>query len=186
MIEILDAMLDQLRTGPKAFTTPTLNHKNSGIAPEGRPKPASPEFFLAIDEEGTDVPRGENAQFDLWEVFRVAVYINIRTGRTAADRFDEIYRRNKLGLKVITRQVLRAIHGQQALRIAANNLLDEDEAEFTRPLYCTGIGKVEIKASDWSGEVADASPTAAGASGWLVRKITFKGLHRIQYLDSIT
>ena len=186
MIEILDAMIDQLRSGPKAFTTPTLNYKNSGVEPNGRPRSASAEFFLAVDEEGTECSRGDKAQFDLWEVFRVAVYINIRTGRIAQDRIDEIYRRNKLGLKVITRQVLRAIHGQQAVRVAANNNLDEDEAQFTRPLYCSGIGKIEIKASDWSGEVADSSPSSQGATGWLVRKITFRGMDRIQYLDSIT
>lgn len=186
MIELLDAVLDQLRNGPKKFTAPILTEKNSAIRPSGHPTPAAPEFFLAVDEEGTQVPRADAAQFDLWEVFQVAVYINIRTGRKAADRFDEIYRRHKQGLKAITRQVLRAVHGQQSLRLAANALLLSGEAQFTRPLYCSGIGKVEVKPSDWSGEIADGTPTTAGASGWLVCKISFRGADRIQYLDVIT
>lgn len=185
MIEILDACLDQLREGPKCFTTPQLTKKNSDIRPGGRPTPAAPEFFLAIDGGKIDIPRADKAQFDLWEVFNVEITINIRTGRIAADRYADIYRRNKLGLKVITRQVLRAIHGQQAVRAAANLLLEEDEAEFKRPLYATGYA-TEIKASDWSGEVADATNAIAGASGWMVRKLTFRGMDRIQYLDSIT
>ncbi len=186
MIEILDAMLHELREGPKRFTVPPLTLKNSDIRPEGRPTPAAGEFFLAIEEEGTQAPRGDRAQGDLWEVFSASVYISIRTGRVAADRYAEIYRRNKLGIKVLTRQVLRAIHGQQSLRALANDLLDEDEAEFTRPLYVTSIGKIEVKSSDWSGEVADGSATTAGASGWIVRKISFRGMDRIQYLNSIT
>ena len=184
MIEILDAVLEALRTGPKAFSAPVLDSKTSDVEPDGSPPPRAGNFYISVMENGTRSV-GDAAQFALEEVHRVVVFVSIRIAATPQDRYDVILRRNTKGMKVLERQVLRAVHGQQwirsranAIALAAGNMGVGDQGYLT-PLYFEGRSQYAVRGADWSSETNSSL-------GWVVAQLPFVGMRRIQYLDSIT
>ena len=182
MIEILDAILSELRAGTNAFTVPVLTATNSSIEPGGNPPPRSGDFYLSIDESGVST-EGIQSQYEINELHSVEVFLSLRVSGNPRDRYDVLYRREAKGLRNLERQVLRAIHGKQAVRVAANSLLVSRSiggANYLTPLYYERRGKTEIHGADWSNE------DGSNINGWLVRRLPFVGMRRVQYLNSIT
>ena len=118
-IAIIDATLDALRAGAKALTNPALTLANSGWQPDGKPPPSAPDVYVSIDEDGI-ISRGDSAQGELQEVYKINIWISIRSGAVAPDRRSEIMRRASQPLTRTERQILNAVSGSQAIRNAAN------------------------------------------------------------------
>lgn len=188
MIELLDAMLFELRSGAKAFSSPTLDANNSRIEPEGKPPPSAPDFYLSLDE-GSCQETG-SGQAELNEVFGVTAYLSLRVAELPRDRFDELYRRTEKGLAKLEVQVKRALHLQWAVITKANEYLlaansGNPVANLLLPLKYSGRGRTLVRGAEWSNEHLGAGDDPP-PFGWVVRELPFVGARRIQYASSIT
>lgn len=188
MIDLLDAVVDALITGPLKPASPALTAVNCAIQQDGSPPPRAPDFYISVMEDGVQT-EGIAAQGDLNELQRLSIFISIRVGQVAADRFDAIYRRNAKGLKKAERQILNAIHGQQWVRQRANTLAASRDvaaggsgqvAQYLTPLYYAGRSQTTLKGAEWSWEEGTKD------SGWLVRQLPFIGGRMVSYIGSIT
>lgn len=187
-IAIIDAVLDQLRTGMKRLTNPILTRENSGFEPAGSPPPNAPTLYISVDENGVTNPAAPQ-QDHLKERHRITVYINRRTGGVAPDRYSSIYRKLNSGLTAIERKIIAAIHGNWEILTRANELLGElvEDGEagqpFSSALWYTGRPKTKPRGAEWSGET-----TSDGRKpiGWIVRELEFVGFDRVTPNESIT
>ncbi len=178
MIEILDAVRNALRTGPKKLTNPVCDRRNCNVeSREGNPPPSAPEAYISIVEARVTA-EGQKAEMDIFETHYVDVVLSIRVVGPI-DRYDEVYRRESMGLKKIERQILAAVHGQQWIRQQAS-IMNDGEVEYLNPLFYTGRQKTEVKPVDWSSEVTNDK-----SKGWLVRRYSFAGMQRVIASDSI-
>lgn len=153
-----------------------FSNERCDIQPGGRPPARMGEFYIALDEGSIQ----STEKSSLREVFTIVVWISKRTGKYPRDQYGKIYTANAIGMDAIERKVIRAIHGQQAVRVAANTLLGAPHANagdiFQQPLWYTGRGPTQFRGADWSGG-SDESDT------FLVRQLTFAGAVRVQALD---
>lgn len=175
-VAIVDATLARLRL---VVTNPVLTQLNCDWQPDGKPPPAAAAMYIAVDEDGT-ISKGDAAQGELQEVYRINVFVSVRSGQMPNDQRADIMRRASQPLTRMERQIVNAIHGSQVLRAAAVALLDAGDAIFTNPLYYAGRAKTEIKDSSWSSEGDNTD-----ASGWVVRKLPFIGMRRTYYIGSV-
>lgn len=178
-VAIIDAIISELTSGARAVTAPVaLDRRTIGFEPGGSPPPKTGQFYIAVDEEGI-VSSAETMQHELEEIFRISITISYRIGQVAADQRDKIYRAHTYKLEQLERQILNCVHGQQSIRTAANANRVANDAEFLTPLASEGRTKTDQRGAEWSGEVS------GNAAGWLVRKMTFRGMKRIVFLGSI-
>ena len=153
------------------------------ICPDGGPAPREGEYAIALDEAGVQSNDREN----LDERYAIDVYVMRRMKLFPIDKQDQIYLKQVTGLGAIERQVIGLIHGNQALRIAADELLGimvEQESTtdtgsiFQMPLFYTGRGRTEFKDGTWGGAAPDKE-------SWAVRVLHFVGGDRVQAVGQI-
>lgn len=175
---ILDAGIDALLVAARdrLRAEMSLDANFCAIQPDGHPAANCGEFYIALDEGGVS----SDAKHFLRELYTIEVTISRRTGRHARDRWDEIYRSESRSLTALERPIIRAIHSNNALRIAANVLAGVPSAGegdyFQLPLFYTGRTKTRPVDGSW----CFAEPDAAS---FLVRTLSFTGGLRVQDLD---
>lgn len=147
------------------------------IQPGGHPPAAMGEFYIAVDEVGTQ-------QLDhdkLHEVYRLDVTISKRTGQYAPDKYGDMYAKNARTIRQLERAVIVAIHNNHVLRIAVNAELGAP-SEVTgdaciNPMWHTGTDKTRPEGPAWCGGNPDS------VDAFLVRVVHFGGGRRIQDID---
>lgn len=182
MLEILDAVVWAMTTGPLKFNAPALTSRECGVQMEGHPPPVAGSFYISVDDGGTSATGGDNEY--LSETHMVNVWVSLRCAELPPDRSAKILGRVNDSLQKLERQVLRAIHGQDSVRQQANTYLSgrsAGEGVFQLPLYYQGRTGTVIQPSDWSLEFESDR-----MSGWYVRRLPFAGMQRTQLIDSIT
>lgn len=184
---ISTGVLSQLRSGPKAVAAVPggLTYKNSGIEQEGKPPPRAPSIYIAVTDAAMKVRQGAagKPQNLLERYFGFTVFLSMRTGQKAPDRIEEMYNRAVGSLDVIESQIIAALHDQQAVRAACVANLDADEEPFLYPPFYMGRPGTEVHDAGWSHEVAAGNE--GEVCGWLVRRLPFEGLDRIEYSSEI-
>ncbi len=174
------------------------------IQPEGHPPATIGDFYISVDEGA--VTQSEKGLI-IHEVFGVSVYITLRNGIFPKDRLAEAYDRNQglflAGRKSLTwleRGVIRAIHGNEQVRILACTkagisldamfapVLDDRAAApggdgsagdiYQLPLYYSGRSKTEVHDAGWVGSSADKQ-------FFSVRQLSFQGGLRVQSLTNL-
>lgn len=182
MLELLDAVVAQMISGTYAFTNPVLTSATCEVQFEGHPPPVAGTAYVSVDEGGVS-SAGESQQFELAELHTVFVWCSVRISDTPIDRSRNLVARLRESLQKLERQAIKAIHGRQEVRAAANALLASRTAgtgDFQTPLYYAGRSATEHKGPNWSNE--DGKEIA----GWLVRRLVFRGGLRIQYDNTLT
>ena len=96
-----------------------LDSNSCEVGFDGVPKPAAGQLYLAIHLAGwSPVPE----DYDLAESFQVSVTATLRLGSTPQDRYGiGAWALGTSGLDAICRQVIRALHQNQAVRALAND-----------------------------------------------------------------
>lgn len=167
---LLQAARDKLRT------VAPLSAKLCDLQPLGRPPNSMGEYYVSLDEGR--IQAGEKTH--LREVFTINVWITKRTGQHPKDRWSEIYLKNTTGLDALERKVIVALHGNQAVRVAANTLASTPGVNtgdiFQHPLWYTGRGATAPAGAEWNGGEAESDT-------FLVRLLQFTGGLRVQALD---
>lgn len=139
------------------------------------PPASTGEEFIAI--EGAAVSSSETES--LKEVYQVYASVWKRTGKYPADRRGNILLDNVSGLDVLERRVIRAVHGNQMIRLAA--------CELAKAPSEIG-GDIFQKALYYQGREPTRTETT-GANGseitWMVRRLRFAGMTRVQSLESM-
>lgn len=143
------------------------------IQPMGHPPAKMGDFYISIDEAGS---QNKLVDTGLNEVFSMAVFVTVRTGKYAPDRYGDLYRNNARTLRKLTRAAAVAIHGNHALRALANTELDGVGDSFIQPMWLTFIVPTRPAGPDWIGSDQDGD-------GSLVRELRFTGGRRIQAMD---
>lgn len=170
---ILKAARDAIRTAT------SKDFKFVGVRPEGRPPATTSPWYIGLDENRVD----NAAQTCLKEQFAIDVVITTRTGIAPDDRSDELYLNSLFGLDPLERIVLAALHGTQAVRLAANAFLAAaalaNYYTFITPLYYTGRAKSAPRGPDWIDDETDTEST------FMTRTLTFAGGIRPQALGNI-
>lgn len=181
MIEfLLMATRDRLRdnlTFPGGST-----HKKDfvRITPMGHPPMNMGDWFVGIDE----IEVNSTDKDKLRQVFSVGVWLTKKIGRFAPDRLDEAYTETTNGMLTVERAIIKNVHNNGLLRIAANTLAFAPGGvpavgvgdSFICPLWYTGRGPTEFKTGEWAGAAEDKLQFA-------VRMLRFSGGNRIEDLD---
>lgn len=166
---LLQAVRDTLRTAM------TADHKTIGVRAGGQPPATMGQWFIGIDEGGED----SDQKLHLAEISKVAVSLTVRLGVFPGERTDEIYLNSLRGFRTYERQIKRALHGNQAVRTAANVLLaaaaTADYYPFQTPVYYVGRGPTSFHGSEWLLGAGEKNSNSAFA----VRVYNFTGGHRL-------
>lgn len=169
---LLQAARDRLRT------VVPLSNDRCNLQPGGRPPARMGEFYVSLDEgrvQGSD-------RTHLKEIYTINIWITKRTGKYPPDKYAEVYLANAVGLDAIERKIIAALHGVQAVRVAANTLGSLPGAGtgdiFQQPLWYTGRGATAPAGAEWNGGEGENNT-------FLVRLLQFTGGLRVQALDVI-
>jgi hypothetical protein len=169
---LLKAVRNELRTALNA------DHRKISVRPEGRPPPWFSDWFIGVDEASV----ASTERQSLREVFSVSVVLTKTVGKYPADRADEIYLENIIGLDALERQVIVAIHGNQTIRSAANDIIgaptDRYGDAIQKPLYYIGRGQSAPRGAEWNGSEEQAV-------AFMTRTLNFSDAVRIQALSSM-
>lgn len=156
----------------------SLSADSCAIQFEGRPDPSMGRFFVAV-HEGTD-QFGSEAYLE--ETLSVDVTITIRTGEIPQDRDEDLYESQASNMEKMDRAIVRALHGNQLVRIAANEYAKAPDALngdiFQRPLFIKGRSPLTPRGAEWAGDAIEGND-----STFAVRTLNFGGATRIQDLD---
>lgn len=164
---LLEAVRDRLRT----FVN--VDASQCDVTPGGRPIPSSGEYFIGIDDGGSE----NSTPHYLSETFSVDVYVSYRTGVIPQDRKGKVlYLRTFYGLNDICDLVKVALHGKYEVVTAANALVQESAilaVGFQSPLRFMGAGPARVETGDWSFGTQDDL-------AYLVKQLRFGGTLRVQ------
>ena len=98
-----------------------LDHNSIEVGFDGQPKPSAGEFFASIHPMNWTFPNGD---WDLHEDNTIGVTLTLRLGFSPQDRFAvAVWLFETNGMEPRIRRVITAIHHNQALRSAANELI---------------------------------------------------------------
>lgn len=167
---LLQAARDRLRTQL------SLTANDCDIQPQGRPPARMGDKYIGLDEDSV-VPTGKG---HLKELNTIVVVITKRLTPESKLTYSQAYIKSASGLGAIERTVIAALHGVQAVRVAANTLgglphVDNGDAIIT-PLYYIGRTRSRFETGEWAG-------CEPGAACFMVRELRFQGGMRIQALD---
>lgn len=174
---ILQEVRDHLRTAL------SLGADQCGIQIGGTPPEAAGNFYVAVDELGVE----STAQQHLQENYQVEISLWRRLGQTPSDRSgeallrDDPYLSGAQSLDDLERSVIKNLHANYTdITTAANTAIgagaNPNGDVFQLALYYAGRKRTET----WQAAGKKKNPPT-----WLVRRLKFVGMNRVQALDVV-
>ena len=174
--QLLQTVRDHLRTQL------TLDFKSCGVQLNGVPPSTAGEFYVAIDEDGTESVGGDDPVLN--ERYRIVISIMRRAGKYPKDRQGDLLLRETEALKSLEeleRLVIKNIHAAWNLMATYNTNLGAPDATLgdtaILPLFCRGRGRTYT----WTSPTEEPDMLYA----WLRKDVRFSGMNRKQRLESM-
>ena len=124
------------------------------LAFEGMPHPAAGEVFYAVHDGGWNA--AQTGDYDLFERMTVSVTITKKVGYTPKDRrATDAWATSSTGLDALARAVVKRLHQNQAIRLAANviigatDTLDSNPNGFETTVIFQGGSNVQQHGPEW-------------------------------------
>lgn len=170
-VHIMRAVRDCLRSYFPNFQGFTMSADQAkgyiGEQIEGRPPASMGKWYIAIHDGGC-AAEGQN---DMIETYSIQVTVTHELQYVPADRSNSAKRNTVHGLNRIAQAIKLLIHGNQAVRIKANNsvLMPIEVGELWKtPLFFTGWGPERVESGEW----AHCEPDARS---FIVQTLNFNG-----------
>ncbi len=148
----------------------------------GVPPAVAGDFFISLDDGGTEAPDEISELLKEIQIIEVAVWRRLggvpRNKQGVLFLNTDLYRATVETLSSLERKVMAKVHGQWALRLAINAQFSLPDAtlggEFTSRFAFTGRSRPEAVV------IPDAEDDV-----YLGRRLRFRGMMRRQYVESI-
>jgi hypothetical protein len=166
-------------------TALSLSAMQCDVTFDGRPIPICGETFVAV-WAGDWVGQSEDADLD--ESIGVYVTLTRRCGYCPEDRYGpEVWLKTAEGMEPVLRSIVRQIHKSDAVRVAANALIQaalpddvEEASGFVTPLLMQRVGRPEPKGPDWFRAEGYSQRASKYANAGCAQTIIFSASRRIQ------
>jgi hypothetical protein len=185
MSAVLIAVRTRLRTVAPDWG---LRENAIRIEPDGHPPPKATGHYIAIDESNIDsIP---NMEEGLRERYEISVYCCREANPVSPERLGDMlestdrYLASIVTLEQMERMVLQTLHGNRSIPQLANAQVGLPGSEdlqgdiFQEPLYYVGRGRMGTYIQETA---QDYEPQ----SGWRLRELRFRGMLRVQRLESL-
>lgn len=150
-----------LATRDTLQTTFGTDAESCEVGFDGKPKPSCGELYLAVHSPSW---QGISGDYDLHEEAQLAVTLTMRIGFAPKDRYGiAVWLEATDGMDRRCRQVITALHHNQAVRIAANAYLAdwgrEGSGLIITPLQFLQAQPVTVRDYTWFDAVMPANPS---------------------------
>lgn len=173
---LAQAVRDTLQT---AFS---LTASSCEVSFDGQPKPSAGELYLAVHPGAWTKAEGD---YDLDEEYTIGVTVTIRMGFAPKDRWGiEVWAASTDGLDKRVRQVIVAVHHNQAIRQLASTRLFQGEKYFVTPLQLLRVDPPKLQNWSW---FSASPPEREGqiAESGVSQTVWFGKCRRCQSVDNM-